>query len=118
MTDNNDGTYSFSYSVLLDGTVTVVVQLLTGGGVYSEWFDSTDWSGTPARTATYASLNINGGSTYNFVNGRGTAFTANFYTKLKPPTTESYKFYLLNDDGARFQLNSVTMVDHRNSPCI
>ena len=54
MTDNGDGTYTFNYSVPLDGAVTVVIQLLTAGAVYGEWFANTNWSGSPGL-ANYTS---------------------------------------------------------------
>ena len=58
MTDNGDGTYTFNYSVPLDGAVTVVVQLLTAGAVYGEWFANTNWSGSPGLTNYTSDVNF------------------------------------------------------------
>ena len=47
MTDNGDGTYSYSFSLQLDGAVTVITKLLTQGGVNWAWYPNTSLSGTP-----------------------------------------------------------------------
>ena len=47
MTDNGDGTYSYSYSVSNDGAVTVIVRLITGTGIKWVWYNNYSFSGSP-----------------------------------------------------------------------
>ena len=46
MTDNGDGTYSYSYSVQNDGAITVLVKLLVNGLVNWAWYDNMSFSGS------------------------------------------------------------------------
>ena len=36
-TDNGDGTYTYNYSVSLDGAITIIVKLVTSKGVDWKW---------------------------------------------------------------------------------
>ena len=47
MTDNSDGTYSYSYSIGSPGYITVAVILVTHADVAAVFYDSTDLSGPP-----------------------------------------------------------------------
>jgi hypothetical protein len=46
MTDNLDGTYSYTYSTQIDGTITLYVLLYTQFGVYAEFFNNDQNTGT------------------------------------------------------------------------
>ena len=37
-TDNGDGTYTYNYSVSLDGAITIIVKLITSKGVAWKWY--------------------------------------------------------------------------------
>jgi hypothetical protein len=50
MNDNGDGTYTADYTVSSSGLVTVSVELLTQGGLYTEYFNNMDLSGVPVLT--------------------------------------------------------------------
>ena len=59
MTDNGDGTYS--YTLLLRGTggrATVSVSLLITGGLWGEYFANISWSGEPAYCQTNNAINF------------------------------------------------------------
>ena len=58
MTDNGDGTYSFSYSVVLDGAVTVVVKLENKGIINWRWYSNTvfDVVQSPSLSSPLVSL--------------------------------------------------------------
>ena len=107
MTDNGDGTYTFNYSVPLDGAVTVVVQLLTSGGVYGEWFANTNWSGSPGKTNYTSDVNFIWSPGTNIVSSQSTLVTGKIYTKIKPPTTDTYTFYFTHDDGSKITIDGV-----------
>ena len=46
MTDNSDGTYSYSYSVSHNGVLSITVFYFQGSGLYWEWFDTVNWLGS------------------------------------------------------------------------
>ena len=47
MTDNSDGTYSYSYSIASPGYITVAVILVMHVDVAAVFYDSTNLSGAP-----------------------------------------------------------------------
>ena len=44
MTDNGDGTYSYSYSVQNDGAISIVIRMYTNSGISCSWYDIQDLS--------------------------------------------------------------------------
>ena len=50
MTDNNDGTYTASYTIRRQGKVTTSVVLARKGGLYAEYFNNAFLSGVPVLT--------------------------------------------------------------------
>lgn len=110
MTDNGDGTYSSTYFVPLDGTVTVSVFLSQVGGAYVEYFENVFMDGTPAVTAIESSIDHDWGtglittSASDFVSVR-------FYARLKAPLTEDFFFTVDADDGVRLYFDGVLKID-------
>ena len=47
MTDNGDGTYSYSYSVQNDGAISIVIRMYTNSGITCTWYDNQSFSGSP-----------------------------------------------------------------------
>ena len=109
MTDNLDGTYSYTYSVNLDGTITMYVLLYTQYGVYAEYFNNIVYSGTVANydTLTQMSKNFGGGLV---TSTQGDCVSANFYFKIQPLLSDTYTIYLIKDDYGIFYLNGVAKV--------
>ena len=118
MTDNGDGTYYFDYSVPLDGAVTIVVQLLTAGNVYGEWFANTDCSGSPGLTNYTSNINFYWSSGTNIVLSQSTLVSGKIYAKLKPTVTDTYTFYFIYDDGSTIIINGDTKVDLFGRGCL
>ena len=44
MTDVGDGTYTYSFSVQINGALTIIIKLIDAGGVYAEWYPNTLYS--------------------------------------------------------------------------
>ena len=89
MTDNGDGTYSYSFSLQLDGAVTIIVKLLSEGGVSWAWYPNTSMSGTPILYNTTSDINVymNGGvflpgGYTNYISGKLTSEYQQFCFKL------------------------------------
>ena len=58
MNDNSDGTYSFDYSVSFDGAVTVIVELLTQGGVKAQWFPNLSYTLPTIKSNITSNINF------------------------------------------------------------
>ena len=72
MTDNGDGTYTYNFSVQLDGEVTIIVRLVNTGVVNWKWYSSTNASGSPVKTNTTSNINFNfDGGAGSFIPGQG-----------------------------------------------
>ena len=113
MTDNGDGTYSYNFSVQLDGAVTVLVKLLNSGGINCIWYGTTDFTGTPVLTNTTAQLDYQGdGTVTNMIPGKGQYFSAVISGKIKAPTTDTYTIYFINDDGSKITWEGVVKSNH------
>ena len=41
MTDVGDGTYTYSFSVQINGALTIIIKLIDAGGIYAEWYPNT-----------------------------------------------------------------------------
>lgn len=115
MTDNSDGTYSYDFSIPLDGPVTVLVSLMNGGGVYSEWFANSSWSGTPVKKNVTSNIEFQWSSSDDLIPGRDNHVSAKFYAKIKPPFTETYTFNMIHDDGSKLVLGGETKINQQGT---
>ena len=111
MADNLDGTYKYSYTPELDGTITISVFLLTYGGVYGEYFDSSTWSGTVVKTEYPTTLNVNWG-TGALTTSRSDYVTASYYTAIRAPTTGTITIYIEVDDTAKVFIDDVVVINN------
>lgn len=102
MTDNGDGTYSYTYSMNIDGTITVLVY--QERYVYGTLYPSYDFTGSP-ESRTYSSLYIDW-STGIIVGGIREYFTAYLYATLIPPYTETYNIFIDHNDDIRFYIDN------------
>ena len=89
MVDNGNGSYSYTYSVLLDGAVTVLIQLVTTGNVFGEYYPNNSWSGSVSKANYTSKLDMDWGAG-DIIPGDNDNVSAYFFTWLKPPTTETY----------------------------
>lgn len=110
MTDNGDGTYSYTYTPQQSGEITVSVYLEDSVGVYAEHFSNSAWSGNPAAVRSFYNVNVNWG-TGDIYPGRGDNVASYFYTKLRAPVTGSYTFTLDHDDGSDLIFSGVTRIN-------
>ena len=106
MVDNGDGTYSFDYSVTFDGAVTVIVELLTQGGLKVQWFPNLTYTPPTIKSNLTSNINFFWDVGYpDFIPGLNYYFTAKFFAKLRPPTTETYSFFFKQDDGSKLSID-------------
>lgn len=116
MTDNNDGTYEASYTILRGGYATVSVVLARIGGLYAEYFDNAFLSGTPSKTQIDNNLDFEWGQGLVTPNA-GDFVSVHWFGKLLAPSTEDFTFLLSGDDGFRFYLNGVLLIDRWDTCC-
>ena len=89
MVDNGNGSYSYTYSVQLDGAVTVLIQLKTTGNVFAEYYPNSSWSGSVSKANYTSTLDMDWGGG-DIISGFSDNVSAYFVTWLKPQTTETY----------------------------
>ena len=113
MIDVGDGTYTQSFSVQINGALTIIIKLIDGNGVYWEWYANTSLSGTPEKKNVTSNLYFyEPGVNWVSLPGGDNYYTAYFQSTIRPPTTEVYTFYVGQDDGAKTIFNGNTMADH------
>ena len=116
MTDNGDGTYSATYNVPIDGTVTVSVFLMQVGGAYVEYFENLYMDGTPAASGIDPRIDHDWGT--GLITSSATDFvSARWYTKVRAPTTEDISFTIEADDGVRLYFEGELKFDRWDECC-
>jgi hypothetical protein len=108
---NGDGTHSYSYTINLDGKITYSIILYTQGGIYSEYFDNTNASGTVAKTNITSTLNFNWGLGSIF-SGNFETVSARYLAKIKAPTTDTYTIFFFRDDGVRIYIDGTLKLNY------
>ena len=99
MTDNSDGTYTYTYTPSQKGTFTLSVYYFQSSGFYSEFFLTDAWTGA------YTEGNIS--STINYSWASSTAMTAgcnwfccsSYYALVKAPVTDTYTLKVTESDN-------------------
>ena len=116
MADNSDGTYSTTYNVLQEGTVTISVLLMRQGGLSAEYFNNAFLDGVPAMQRVDNFLDYDWGD--NLITQEAGDFVSiHWYGKLKAPYTEDVTFIFSGDDGFRFYFEQELVIDRWNSCC-
>ena len=104
MTDNSDGTYSYSYSVSHNGVLSITVFYFQASGFYWEWFDTVNWTGSV--TASNISTTINYAFGFGNITPTWSDFwSGRFYALLYAPVNGVYTFSILHDSGSIFTVN-------------
>ena len=109
MTDNGDGTYSYSYSVKINGAITILIKMATSNGLKSIFYSTTNFSGSPQLTTVLPFLNFSLNSNLNYPSlSSNQYFTAIFYSTIFSPAKETYTFYVNEDDAGIIVIDGVT----------
>jgi hypothetical protein len=103
LTDANDGSYDTTYTVSVDGTVTVSAFIAKNGGLYAEYFNNAFLDGVPTSSGIDQSVNFDWGT--DLVTAEAADFvSARWMGKVKPSITEEFTFILHADDGVRLYI--------------
>jgi len=111
MADNLDGTYTYSYSTDSAGEITMYVLLYTQFGVFAEFFNNINYSGTVDISRVYPLMD------HDFSNGLVTTtqiqdVSSNIYFKLRSPVSLNVTFIWVSNQYGYFYFNG----DLRASP--
>ena len=68
MNDNSNGTYSYTYTASIPGSVTVSVILYSQGWVYNEYYTNNNFSGTNSKSNTTTDINFTTWSSDAYIN--------------------------------------------------
>ena len=96
MTDNSDGTYSYSTTIARPGKITVSVFRYAPGGAQFEYYANSGWFGLPDLIQTEPEINFPWGSGVIFGTWGG-ASSIRIYFRMKAPITGTVTFYLQGD---------------------
>lgn len=110
MTDQGDGTYTYTFSVPYSGAISAVVMVDKAAGVYGEYYDNHAWSGTPVYDLVSPNIDFNWGNG-DITPGYVDNVTAKFTTTLIPPTTDTYTLSIRHDDGVRINIGGTEWFD-------
>ena len=117
MTDNGDGTYSYSYSVQINGAITILIKLATSHGLKSIFYSTTNWSGTPQLTTILPFLNFVLAPSLNYPSLSTTDWiSAYFYSTIYSPAKETYTFYAYIDDSGQVIIDGVSRSNTLGTP--
>ncbi|CAI2372733.1 unnamed protein product [Moneuplotes crassus] len=94
MTDNGDGTYSYTFSVTKEGTITYKVLLLEQGKVSAEYYTN-GGSFIGRKTVGNINFNFGRGSIYG---GYKDNVVIHYRSYLKPPRSATFSFSVKYDD--------------------
>jgi len=112
MTDNGDGTHTYTYQVNNDGILNISVLLSNRGYVYTQYFSNIDLLGT---METFYVSNIDFDWGIGAVFGRGSEYVSvKFTSYLLPPVTGTYTFYVVQDDGATLIVGGVSTQNNQS----
>ena len=113
MTDVGDGTYTQSFSVQINGALTIIIKLIDGNGVYWEWYSNISYTSPAEKTNITSNLFFNEpGLNWVSLPAGDDYYTAKFQSTLRPPNTETYTFYVYQDNGARTIIDGIIRADH------
>lgn len=116
MTDNGDGSYDGTYTVSVDGTVTLSAFLAKNGGLYAQYFNNAFLDGAPVNEGIDISVDFDWGT--DLVTDLAADFvSARWVGKVRAPLTEQFTFILHADDGVRMYLEGVLVIDRWEDCC-
>lgn len=116
MTDNLDGTYTTTYTVTKDGLATLDIFVVNQGGWYAEYFNNAFLDGIPAISRIDTEINFDWG-TGLITNDVADFVSIRWWGKVLATATEEYTFIIHADDGVRFYLNGVLLIDRWDECC-
>ena len=106
MTDLGNGKYEYSYSVSLNGEITILVSKPTTLGVYVEWYGNDIWTGPITYTQYFPTINQDWGLG-DVVPGRSDDVSGIYYTQILAPTTDTYTFAVTHDDIVKIYFDGI-----------
>ena len=106
MIDNGDGTYSYSFTSIKSGKLTVLIYLDSSlNGVYAEFWNNINLSGNVDKTIRYPVINY---YWYPLVTTTQCDLTSGrLTTYLTVPKNDTYTIYYKHDNGGRLYFQNV-----------
>ena len=111
MTDNKNGTYSYSFILTKLGKITILVYLEPLNPVLFEVWCNKIFSGNECNSYWYSNINNSWTSGY-ITSSYVIEIAGRFQTYLVPPISDTYKIYWSHDDGGRLSINGVVKIDN------
>ena len=108
-TDNNDGTYSITFTASQEGYVSYNIHISGNCTVWADYWDNINFTGSSDYFCTYDRV------TFEWLNSSITlanndSVSATFQGKIMAPETNTYTIYLDHDDGARLYIDSIPVI--------
>ena len=117
LTDGNDGQYTYSFSLIAKGWITIRVFGLTKGGLRGEYFDNVLFQNAPSSTQIDETINFNWGTSPIVGGALSNHVGVRWKGALLCPGTETYTFTVSTDDGIKIYIKNELVLDHLDSVC-
>ena len=117
MVNNNDGTYTSSYTPLLRGPYSFSVELYRPSGLWGEIWDNIWLTGVPDKSMLVSDLSSAWGVLDLIATYAGDFVSMRLTGMLLSPVSEEVTFYLYGDDGIRLYWDGEVVLDQWNTCC-
>lgn len=102
--------------MIREGQVSVDIILAKNGGFYGEYFNNAFLDGTPAKTRLDTKIDFDWG--YDLITNEAADFVSvRWFGKIRAPSTEEFTFIMHADDGIRFYIDGILLIDRWDTCC-
>ena len=115
--DNNDGTYSLTFSILQSGYISFSIYIYFNCPVWGYYWHNNDLSGDYDYFDTYDHIYFNWGFS-NLTPNASDGVSTRFEGKIIAPETNTYTFLVHHDDGARLYIDNVMVFENWTSGAV
>ena len=116
MTDNNDGTYSYSWTPDNEGTLSISVIRFNDYKILSTFYTTADLTGAVANT-NYSSTISYDWESYNVTASNDDNVSAKFEAYLKAPVSGSVTLYMYTDSYAALWVDGTSEFNFMTTAC-
>jgi len=111
MTDNNDGTYTYSWTPDNEGKLSIVILYMNRFSILSTFYHTSDLTGAVDSTNYSSTIDYNWG-TYNVTSTQADTVSAKFEGYVQAPVTGTITLYMYVEDHGALWVDGTQKFDH------